>query len=107
MAPTVAAVAGLAQSNPDQAATVEQWDADPWLLGTPGGTVDLRTGQLRAARHDDYITKATAVVPAPPGTRAPLWYQTLHTITGEDEELQAYLRRFFGYGLTGSIQEHA
>ena len=28
------------------------WDRDPWLLGTPGGTVDLRTGELRPARPD-------------------------------------------------------
>lgn len=106
MAPTVAAVVNLAQSNPHQAATVTQWDADPWLLGTPNGTVDLRSGELRPARHDDFITKATAVVPAAPGTAAPLWSETLRRIAGEDEDLIAYLRRFFGYSLTGSIREH-
>ena len=65
-AQTVANVIGLARSNPEQVATVAQWDADPWLLGTPGGTVDLRTGTLRPARPLDYITKQTAVTPAPP-----------------------------------------
>lgn len=34
-APTVAAVVGMASSNPQQAASVEQWDADPFKLGAP------------------------------------------------------------------------
>ena len=41
---TVAATERLARSDRKLAATVEQWDADPWLLNTPSGTVDLRTG---------------------------------------------------------------
>ena len=47
-AKTVAAVVALARADRRLAATTEQWDADPWLLNTPGGVVDLRTGQLRA-----------------------------------------------------------
>ena len=39
---------------------MEYWDRDPWLLGTPGGTVDLRTGMLRPASPDDGITKVTS-----------------------------------------------
>jgi putative DNA primase/helicase len=31
------------------AVTSDNWDRDPLLLGTPGGTIDLRTGLLRAA----------------------------------------------------------
>lgn len=103
----VAKISGLARSNREQAASADQWDADPWLLGTPGGTVDLRTGELRAARPEDYITKTTAVAPAPDGTPTPLWSATLGRIMGNDPELQGFLRRLFGYALTGSIQEHA
>ena len=40
------------------------WDRDPYLLGTPGGTVDLKTGNLRPAKQEDFITKLTAFVPA-------------------------------------------
>ena len=105
-ADTVAKVAGLARSNAAQAASVEQWDADPWLLGTPGGTVDLQTGVLRAACRTDYITKQAAVTPAPEGTPAPLWTKFLERITSGDAVLQAYLQRFFGYTLTGSIREN-
>ena len=105
-ADTVAKVVGLARSNPIQAAGVGQWDADDWLLGTPGGTVDLRTGIVRPARETDYITKTTAVAPAAPGTAARLFAEFLARITDQNDDLQKYLQRFFGYSLTGSIREH-
>ena len=45
----------FAKSDPALAVTSEIWDSDPFLLGTPDGTVDLRTGKLRepepARRH--------------------------------------------------------
>ena len=37
----------------------EQWDADPYALNTPGGAVDLRTGDIQANRPEDYLTKCT------------------------------------------------
>ena len=40
----VAAVEKLARADREHAATVEQWDRDLWLLNTPSGIVDLRTG---------------------------------------------------------------
>jgi len=106
-APMVTNVTGLARSNPEMVATIHQWDADPWLLGTPGGVVDLRTGNLRPAKAEDYTTKSTAVVPAHPAARSPLWEAFLDRITGGNIALQGYLQRFAGYSLTGSIQEHA
>jgi putative DNA primase/helicase len=104
-ADTVAKVLGLARSNTAQAATVDQWDADPWLLGTPGGVVDLRTGELGPTRGDDYITKNTAVAPAPLGTQAPLWLWVLARITAGRTELQDYIQRYFGYCLTGVTRD--
>lgn len=106
-AATVAKVVNLARSNPTQSAGVAQWDADPWSLGTARGTVDLRTGTLADARPESYITKTTGVAPAPPGTPAPRWSAFLARITADNAELQAYLQRFAGYSLTGSVQEHA
>lgn len=105
-ADTVAKVVSMARSNVAQRATVDQWDADPWLLGTPDGTVDLRTGKLRPASPDDYITKSTAVGPAPEGATPELWLSHMSRITAGDEELQAYHQRLGGYCLTGLIREH-
>lgn len=105
-AQTVAHVVGLARSNPKQAASVGQWDADPWLLGTPGGTVDLRTGKLRPAAPGDHITKTTAVAPAPPGTPAPIFQAFLDRIFRHDPKLIGFMLRVLGYGLTGLTTEH-
>jgi putative DNA primase/helicase len=102
----VAHVVGLARSNPSQAASVGQWDADPWALSTPGGMVDLRTGNLRPADPLAYCTKSTAVVPAPPGTTAPIWQGFLERIFRHDPELIGFMRRVLGYGLTGLTIEH-
>ena len=62
-AKTVYAIERLAHSDRRLAATVDQWDADPWLLNTPDGAIDLRTGQARPHIPEDYFTKITAVGP--------------------------------------------
>src|SRR6516165_3794893 len=51
-AKTVAAVERLARSDRRLAATADQWDVDPWLLNTPLGIVDLRTGKRSVHRAD-------------------------------------------------------
>jgi P4 family phage/plasmid primase-like protien len=105
-APMVANVVGLAQSNEELVATVDQWDADPLLLGTPQGTVDLRTGELRPARQADFITKCTAVAPAPAGTPAPIWQAFLERIFRHDPELAPFMQRAIGYSLCGRVSAH-
>jgi putative DNA primase/helicase len=102
---TIAAVERLAQSdNRRHAATADQWDADPWILNTPGGIVDLKTGAIRPARTEDYCTKTTSVAPSGACTR---WLAFLVRITNGDTELQAFLKRMCGYILTGVTQEEA
>nr|MBA2400598.1 hypothetical protein [Bradyrhizobium sp.] len=53
-----------ARSDPTFAVTSAAWDVDRFLLGTPAGTVDLRTGRLRRSLPQEGITKVTAVAPA-------------------------------------------
>ena len=103
-AKTVAAVERLAKADRRHAATSIQWDADPWLLNTPGGVVDLRTGRTRAHDPRDCMTKIAAVAP---GGDCPLWRRFLARITNHDGELQAFIQRFLGYCLTGITREHA
>jgi putative DNA primase/helicase len=102
-AKTRAAVVSLAGEDTRLVATIDQWDREPWLLNTPDGTVDLRTGQLRAHRPEDYLTKMTA---APPRGKCPQWRKFLRDITNDDKELQHYLQRVAGYCLTGTTHEH-
>lgn len=103
-AKAVAAVEKLARADRGHAATVDQWDVDPWLLNTPGGVVDLRTGDIRPHQASDYMTKITAKAP---GGDCPLWHKFLDRITADDAELKAYLQRVAGYALTGITREHA
>ena len=58
---TVSSVERLGQCDPRLIAVADQWDGDPWLLNTPGGTIDLRTGNMRPHNPDDGITKITGV----------------------------------------------
>ena len=88
------------------AVTAEHWDRDPFLAGTPGGTVDLRTGVLRAADPADGISRLTAVAPAETPD-CPLWMTFLQEAAGNDHALIRFLQQFFGYSLTGSTREHA
>ena len=101
-----AGVERLAQSDRAFAVTSEIWDADPWLLGTPGGTVDLRTGNDPAGRargpHHHVGRRRTrryGGLPALAGLPQP-------DIRG-DAGLIRFLQQWCGYSLTGSIQEHA
>jgi putative DNA primase/helicase len=103
-AKTVAAVERLAKADRRHAATVAQWDATPWLLNTPGGVVDLRTGEMSPHRPEDYMTKITAVAP---GGDCPMWHKFLNTITSDNAELKAFIQRVLGYCLTGITKEHA
>jgi hypothetical protein len=103
-AKVVAAVVTLARSDRRLAATSEQWDRDKWLLGTPDGVIDLKTGRLRPSLPEDYITKVTTVAP---GGDCPLWRQFLARVTGGDTELEKFLQRVCGYALTGDTSEDA
>ncbi len=58
---TVAGAERIAKSDRRHAITSEILDADPWLMNTPDGTVDLRTGEAGPNRPEAFITKITAV----------------------------------------------
>jgi putative DNA primase/helicase len=101
---TVGGVERLARADRRHAATTDEWDADPWLLNTPGGVVDLKTGRMRANDRADRMTKITT---ATPRGECPQWRSFLCDVTGGDQNLQDYLQRMVGYALTGSTREHA
>jgi putative DNA primase/helicase len=103
-AKTVAAVERLARSDRRLGGTIDQWDADLMLLNTPNGAVDLGSGHVRSNRRDDYCTKVTAVGPAD-FADCPLWLSFLDRIFVGDDNLIAYMKRLFGYMLTGSTIE--
>lgn len=104
---TVAAVERLARADRKHAATTDQWDSDIWLLNTPGGCVDLHVGRSGAHKRLDYITKSSAANVGPEHEKPARWLAFLNDVTNGDQELQGYLARMAGYGLTGITSEHA
>ena len=102
---TITHVVSLAKNDDKVVQTVDAWDSDPWLLNTPDGTVDLKTGGIRKHNPLDFMTMTTAVGPSiEPPTR---WIEFLKQITDGDDELIAYFQRILGYSLTGLTGEHA
>ncbi|MBJ3775667.1 phage/plasmid primase, P4 family [Acuticoccus mangrovi] len=88
------------------------WDPDPWLLGTPRGAVDLRTGVLRPGDPADHIARLTAAAPIPrerfdPSRDCPRWLAFLDEALGGDADAIRFFRTWCGYGLTGETKEHA
>lgn len=102
-ASTVGGVERLAKSDRKHAATTDEWDADLWLLNTPGG-VDLHTGRMRPHDRGDRMTRIALATPR--GT-CPHWLDFIDQVTQGDQAFADYLQRFAGYCLTGSTQEHA
>lgn len=98
-------VRDMAGSDRGIAATAEQWDKDPWLLGVPGGVIDLKTGRTLDARRDQYITKRTAI--APQQGPHPLWDKVLERASSNDKTMAHYLQKWAGYMLTGDTREEA
>ena len=96
----------ICRSMPSFTARSALFDADSFLLGTPGGTIDLRTGELWAAEPEDYITVLTPVTPAPAGTPAPRWAGFLTEVTAGDADLVRTLQQWAGCGATGSTRDH-
>lgn len=94
------------------ATTSQDWNRNPLLLGTPGGTVDLCTGELRPGDPNDLISRLTAVAPIPldefdPVRDCPLWMKFLNEALAGDAEAIRFLQMWGGYSLTGVTKEHA
>jgi len=89
-------------------ATPDDLDRHDALLNTPGGTIDLNTGEVRQHDRQDFLTKITPV-DCPPSNAAecPLWESTLDGIFAGDQELISFVQRAVGYSITGHTTEHA
>jgi putative DNA primase/helicase len=94
----------LASAAPYLAVAPDELDCDPWLLNCQNGTLDLRSGELRAADPNDLITKM-APVDYDPDAECPAWLAFEDQICGGDRALVAFKAQAFGYGLTGDVSE--
>lgn len=94
----------MAAAQPGIAIDPDDLDRDPWTLVVANGTLDLRSGTLRASEPADLCTRQAATV-FDPGAGCPLWERHVDFITGGNAALAAYLRKAVGYTLTGLTDE--
>ncbi len=82
-----------------------EWDSDPWYFNARNGTIDLRTGELRFHRREDYITRLCETK-YDPAAKAPRFERFLREILAHDEALIRYVRWAIGYSLTALTRHH-
>jgi putative DNA primase/helicase len=93
----------LSQAKPYLAVSMDELDRDPWDLNCANGTLDLRTGELRAHDPANLITRV-APVEYDPGATCPRFKQFLKE-TLVDENVISFMKRYAGYTLTGITRE--
>ncbi len=80
-------------------------DADPYVLCTPGGIVDLRTGLIHTPNpHTDFHSRSTSSAPQTMPT--PRWDRFLSDTFGADaegQEMIRFLHLLLGYSITGDV----
>ena len=102
----------LARSVPPIADTGDNWDQNPFLLGTQNGVVDLQTGQFRKATATDRVTMRVRVAYDANAT-CPLWLATLRSTfangtvfdDAESRNVVDFMQRAIGYTITGDCRE--
>jgi len=79
-------------------------DADPLLIGVLNGVIDLRTGEFREGRRDDYLTMRANVM-FDPYAKCPNWLKFQERISGAHAGLIEYKQKVFGLTLSGEVPE--
>lgn len=87
----------------------EDYDARPWDLNTPGGIIDLRTGDVRPHSKEAKATKMTAVSAAqtyrPGAAGYAEWESFIRHITAGDADFARYLQTLAGMAAVGAVYE--
>ena len=81
-----------------------QFDRDDYLLAVDGGqTVDLRTGEIRESRREDYLSKRIYFTPT--DTPTPRFDRFMDEITCGRMVLKEFLLRLMALFLTGKAEQ--
>jgi len=82
-------------------------DADAMLVGFDQArqVADLRSGKVRPAATDDFITKSLNVSEVGESSKAVRWLAFLDQVFDQDKELIDWLHRWCGYLITGETCE--
>ena len=98
------AMISLAQADRTIACTYDRFDADPNVLNTQTGIVDLRTATVTPHTPDAYCSRITRAG-FDRGASCDTWLGLVRWAMCEDEELIAWFQRAVGASLFGHQQE--
>jgi putative DNA primase/helicase len=96
-----AAMIDAAKSEPGISAKPEDFDRDPWALNVQNGILDLKTGKLRPHEPSAMMTRLSGAI-YDTGARCPKWESFLDRIFAGDSAVIGFIKRAFGYSLTGN-----
>ena len=82
-------------------ASASQFNADPWLLNTPKGVVDLKSGEMMPHDAKYRLTAMTSVAPAEQPT--PMFDSFLRRIFCDDDDLISFVQAELGSALVGKV----
>ncbi|MDG2220188.1 MAG: phage/plasmid primase, P4 family, partial [Rubripirellula sp.] len=97
----------LRLASADRTVLIDHTDlnANPWLINTDNGTIDLRSGELLPHCQSDLITMITPI-----GfdelASCPAWLAFLDLVFDGDADLIRYVQQLLGYSLIGSNDAH-
>ena len=95
--------ATLKEATPMLNIDIDALDSNPLSLNTPGGEVDLSTGEVLVHDPKHYITHMTKVTPSDEG--AETWREFLIQIACGDEPVAEFLQQFAGMAAIGKVYE--
>lgn len=81
--------------------SVEELDQKPYLLATPTGVVDLRTGECSPGKPEQYLSAPCPTPWTGLETPCPNFQKYLLTCMADDQEMADFIIRLMGYGLLG------
>jgi putative DNA primase/helicase len=100
----MAGVLDIAQNLHPCTVPAELLDADPYLLNTSTGTVDLRSGGVHEPRPADHLSKVTRAA-FDPSARSVVFDRFLEQAQ-PDREMRDFLARSLGSALLGQVRDH-
>jgi len=88
--------------------TGEQWDRNPWLLGTKNGVIDLKDGSFRKQDPEDYLRKVAPVDWKGLDEPCERWIQFQKDVYFEkdQDEMIEFKQRLLGQSISGEKPEH-
>ena len=84
--------------------TGDEWDRDPYALPCKNGVVDLKTGDLRPGKPEQYL-KSACPTTYHKSAVCKQFERSLMEICGNDTELFCYIQRMLGHALVGANLE--